>query len=550
MKLIFDTIRWVAGHLVSVAVLLCVLFGVHLVVKVLVPRWEQQSQLLAKEVRRLEEHRERVLADLPRKKEAVQDAWSRVGALHSKHMAGGLEKLGKVQKQLAARAEAYSKRAVDHAAAITERDRLCDPERLCPWRVQRWWDRSFGSRKCQQAARLCEEARAQARALYTNLVASQGRLRQARGWVSGAVEGLALKPGSLGAEEANRLKEARARLTAAQQDLGETREAHAHGEAELADARASLASSTRARIVSSWRWIQAEFKRVFWRHLGLILGFGVAAMAWPFLWYWVLMPLISRRPALRLKAAAGEGTASLGPSRHSLEVSIPQGDRLAVRADWLVAVGDEQGRARRSTRWFWRWKAPALSYAARLFLLTEVRGEDAPEGAPAALAVLAPPADPDLSISRLELTGGHPGIVVRPSHVVGIQGDGVKLEAVWAWRSLQAWATWQIRYYRFSGTGVLYLAGHGGLTGVDAANIRLRLDHRVVAGFDVRLTYQAKRTETFFPYLLGRASLVDDSFTGAGLILREAVSGAHGARTPIERGFQAIVGVVGKFFGF
>jgi len=549
VKLIIDTIRWVAGHLVSVAVLLCVLFGAHLVVNVLLPHWEKDRSLLTNKVKRLEERRDQILSEIPRKRVEAEDAMSRFTAIHVRHIEGGLKELREDRKALTLRAEEYSQRVVKYATAKMNRDQLCDPRRLCPSWVHRWWDRNIGDEKCKRAAQLCEDARAQARALHANWRSSEGRLRQARGAVARAIQGLAVQPENLSPEDAGKLKEAGARLSGAQKDLGESREAHARSESELADARAALESSPRSRIVNYWSWLKTEFKRVFARHLTIILVFGFVALSWPFAWYWIFMPLISRRPPLRLRGAGGEGTASLGPSRHSLDVSIPQGERLAVRADWLVAVGDEQGKAKRSTRWFWSWTAPALSYAARLFLLTEVRGEGAPDGAPAALAVLAPPADPDLSLSRLELKEGHPGFIVKPRHVVGIQGD-VKLEAVWAWRCLHALATWQIRYYRFSGTGALYLAGHGGLTAVDAADIRLRLDDRVVAGFDVRLTYRAMRTETFFPYLLGRASLVDDSFTGAGLVLREAVSGARSARTPIERGFQSIAGVVGKFFGF
>ncbi len=178
-----------------------------------------------------------------------------------------------------------------------------------------------------------------------------------------------------------------------------------------------------------------------------------------------------------------------------------------------------------------------------------MRGEAENRGEPAALAILAPPRDPDLCICRLDLKDDHPGFVIHPRHVVGVQGD-VKLRASWRLFNFHAWATQQVRYICFSGEGAVYLTGHGGLFAADASGVRLRLDEKVVVGFDARLAYSARRTETFVPYLLGRTSLVDDSFTGEGLILREAVSGVPSGGTLVERGLQGLITAVGKFFGF
>lgn len=76
---------------------------------------------------------------------------------------------------------------------------------------------------------------------------------------------------------------------------------------------------------------------------------------------------------------------------------------------------------------------------------------------------------------------------MHPKHVVGVIG-APDLQTRWRW-GIQSFATWQVRYIMFAGTGSLM-------------------------GFDSRLTVGVNRTEVFWPYLWGRTPLVDDEFTG------------------------------------
>lgn len=233
LKLLIDAIRWLFGNLLHVGVLVCVLYGLHLVVNVLLPQWQLDHDRLSSEVGRLQAQRDRVMAVLP------------------------------------------------------------------------------------------DLRRQAARALAT--LASRQKA-----------------------------------LTAAERE-------QARADAALNSARAGLASSAMARYKRSRQRVADERARERWRLLGLVLLVIAAPLLWRTAWYFVLMPLASRWPPLQLADKTRAGEACLGASRHSLETSICAGEALAVRADWLVAVGDEQGTARRRTRLFWHWRAPFLSYAARLF---------------------------------------------------------------------------------------------------------------------------------------------------------------------------------------
>ena len=45
-----------------------------------------------------------------------------------------------------------------------------------------------------------------------------------------------------------------------------------------------------------------------------------------------------------------------------------------------------------------------------------------------------------------------------------------------------------------------------------------------MAGFDGSLAHRAVRTETLLPYPMGRTALVDDAFTGKGVIHQQPFS--------------------------
>lgn len=59
---------------------------------------------------------------------------------------------------------------------------------------------------------------------------------------------------------------------------------------------------------------------------------------------------------------------------------------------------------------------------------------------------------------RIDFTD-HPGLVMHPKHVVGVIGTP-ELKTRWRW-GIQSFATWQVRYIMFAGTGSLIVQGSG-----------------------------------------------------------------------------------------
>jgi uncharacterized protein (AIM24 family) len=197
-----------------------------------------------------------------------------------------------------------------------------------------------------------------------------------------------------------------------------------------------------------------------------------------------------------------------------------------------------------SGRLLYRLSAPFISYAAGLRLLTRVEG-----GADSDVELtLAAPDDPNAYLMRVDLER-HPGLVIHPKHLVGVIGD-LDLSTRWRPLSVHAWATWQLRYILFSGTGSLIVEGLGDVIATAAGSDRAtKIEQKLIIGFDSRLTYTSGRTEVFWPYLFGKTPLVDDVFRGRGRFLWQKSTSAR-ERNPLARGFDALFSVLGKLLGF
>lgn len=137
-------------------------------------------------------------------------------------------------------------------------------------------------------------------------------------------------------------------------------------------------------------------------------------------------------------------------------------------------------------------------------------------------------------------------LVIHPKHVVGVIG-APDLETRWRW-GIQSFATWQVRYIMFAGTGSLIVQGSGDVVATNPRARSTRMEQNLVMGFDSRLTVGVNRTEVFWPYLLGRTPLVDDEFTGHHPLFWQK-STAEGPSNPIARTFDPIFSGFGKLFG-
>lgn len=285
-------------------------------------------------------------------------------------------------------------------------------------------------------------------------------------------------------------------------------------------------------------WVVDQWARS-WRSLAAIaLLVLLLPPAVRVLGYFVLMPLVKRahRPMHLAGPAREAGKVRTSAAERTLTVDLGPGEVLSARSEHVRPV---QGPAR--SRLLYDWSAPFISFAAGLFGLTRVTGDERVSS-----ATLSTPDDPDSYLMRIDFAD-HPGLVMRPRHVVGVIGSP-RLETRWRW-GLQAFATWQVRYILFAGTGSLIVQGRGDVSATSPPGGTTRMEHHLVMGFDSRLRVGVDRTEVFWPYLWGRTPLVDDDFTGPHPLFWQKAS-TQGPGNPVAKAFDAVFSAVGKVLGF
>jgi hypothetical protein len=118
----------------------------------------------------------------------------------------------------------------------------------------------------------------------------------------------------------------------------------------------------------------------------------------------------------------------------------------------------------------------------------------------------------------------------------------------WRLNSLNAWLTLQFRYLVFHGPARLVLKGGRGVR-VEAAERGRVFGQDQLVGFSADLAYSVTRTETFWPYFLGREPLLKDRvIAGNGvLIVEEAPFTARNGE--VRRGLEGMIDAGMKAFG-
>ena len=255
--------------------------------------------------------------------------------------------------------------------------------------------------------------------------------------------------------------------------------------------------------------------------------------------YFVLMPLVHRAHR-RIRLAGGSandaGVLRTSEAVRTLTIGLGAGEVLSARSEHVRPV---QGRIR--SHLLYDWSSPFISYAAGLSGLSRITGDER-----VTAATLSTPDDPDSYLMRIDFRD-HPGLVMRPRHVVGVIGTP-ELETRWRW-GIQSFATWQVRYILFSGTGSLIIQGHGDVAATSPEGGTTRMEQHLVMGFDSQLSVGVNRTEVFWPYLWGRTPLVDDEFSGQDPFFWQK-SSATGPSNPIARVFNTFFSALGKLLGF
>lgn len=299
-------------------------------------------------------------------------------------------------------------------------------------------------------------------------------------------------------------------------------------EQSLEEAQASGVGWVVNQWARSWKWLAAIAV------LALLLPGALRIIS-----YFLLMPLVSRvHKPIHLAAGAENAAADLRTTvaQRTLAIQLGAGEVLSARSEHVRPV---QGKVR--SRLLYDWRSPFISFAAGLYGLSRITGAEGGSS-----ATLATPDDPDSYLMRIDFKD-HPGLVMHPKHVVGVVGTP-RLKTRWRW-GIQSFATWQVRYIMFAGTGSLIVQGSGDVVATNPGGRSTRMEQNLVMGFDSRLTVGVNRTEVFWPYLWGRTPLVDDEFTGLHPLFWQK-SSADGPNNPIAKTFDAIFSAFGKLFGF
>jgi hypothetical protein len=299
-------------------------------------------------------------------------------------------------------------------------------------------------------------------------------------------------------------------------------------EQSLEEAQASGVGWVVNQWAQSWKWLAAIAV------LALVLPGALRVVS-----YFLLMPLVNRmHKPIHLAAGSEHAAADLRTTgaQRTLTIQLGAGEVLSARSEHVRPV---QGKVRSGL--LYDWTSPFISFAAGLYGLSRITGDDVGSS-----TTLATPEDPNSYLMRIDFKD-HPGLVMHPKHVVGVIGTP-ELETRWRW-GIQSFATWQVRYIMFAGTGSLIVQGSGDVVATNPRGRSTRMEQNLVMGFDSRLTVGVNRTEAFWPYLWRRTPLVDDEFTGLHPLFWQK-SSADGPSNPIAKTFDAFFSALGKLFGF
>lgn len=273
----------------------------------------------------------------------------------------------------------------------------------------------------------------------------------------------------------------------------------------------------------------------------LVAGILATPLLIRFVLYFILAPLAQRRPPIDLRPGAEASYPSLiQASATSVPVTLEVDEELLVRQGFLQSTST---KGHKRTRALLDWRHPLSSLASGLSFLTRIVGE----GETTTISAVR---DPLAEVAVLELT--HRGAcVLHPRALVAVvkkTDRRLRITSHWRLFSLHAWLTLQLRYLMFHGPCLLVLKGGRGIRVERAESGRLFGQDQLV-GFSPDLAYTVARTETFWPYFLGREALFKDRVDAGGgvLIVEEAPmgSGRGGPRRGLEGALDVVLKAVG-----
>lgn len=253
-----------------------------------------------------------------------------------------------------------------------------------------------------------------------------------------------------------------------------------------------------------WRPVQEALPTA----LLILLGVIFTPIAIKALFYFVLAPLATRRPPVRLLPdSGGVLTLETGASSVSRAITVDSVHELLVHPEFLqsASVAGEK-----TTQWLLSWRFALTSLSAGMVALTRIRC-DVPES-----FVISATHNALAEIGVLNLPAGS-AVVMQPHNLVGVvqqRDKPLRITAHWRLTSLHAWLTLQLRYLAFHGPARLIVQGCRGVQVEPATGVRA-INQAATIAFSANLLYSTRRCETFVAYLLGKQELLNDRFGSA-----------------------------------
>jgi uncharacterized protein (AIM24 family) len=276
-----------------------------------------------------------------------------------------------------------------------------------------------------------------------------------------------------------------------------------------------LIAAKKAAVESAEQEVQrvlTSIRRTFLQAFGILILVTLAPVGIKAIWYWLLAPIVEKRPPIRIRMGGAQVPATQGePSRCKIsavsqDIVLEDGDELLVHPDYLQS---STSQSHKNTKWLLDVRYPFTSIAAGMVMLTRVRSTTREP------VVVSSRNDALSEVGVITLHAGD-ALVLQPRSLVGVvqrTGSPIRIRRRWVF-SLSAWITLQFRYLVFEGPGKLLVQGCRGVR-VEPAGTGRSIDQNATMGFSANLDYRPRRSETFSAYVMGVNGLFNDSFTGA-----------------------------------
>lgn len=307
-----------------------------------------------------------------------------------------------------------------------------------------------------------------------------------------------------------------------------------------------------ARISVNWiEKVTAPAREVVPTAALILLAIILTPLAIKVVFYYVLAPIASRRPAIVLIPVASGAIDAVGDDRLvdrtrissvSQQVAIDKDHELLIHPEYLQS---SPTNGKTDTKWFLDYSYFLSSLASGMYALTRIRVDRDDS------VVISATKDPLSEVGILSLPAGS-SVVLQPRCLIGVlspKKKPVRITSHWRLFSLHAWLTLQLRYLVFHGPTALIVKGCRGIR-VENSGSGRRINQAATIGFSANVEYKTSRCETFASYLMGKQELLNDNFSGTpGFYIYEEMPHAGGRTGITGRGFEGLTDSILKVFG-